>query len=163
MTAIATPGPVRADARRNRQIVLRAAAEVFAEDGLEVSLGRIARQAGVGAGTVYRHFPSKEILLEAVLAEQVEGFVAVADRWAARARPGDGRTCPNRRQASSAWTDMAPADCPAIVTLRRSPPEVLRHPQALSPDARRGRAYCRAGRAPGRSASRHSAASRIPH
>ncbi|MFF5297089.1 TetR/AcrR family transcriptional regulator [Paractinoplanes globisporus] len=89
MTAIATPGPVRADARRNRQIVLRAAAEVFAEDGLEVSLGRIARHAGVGAGTVYRHFPSKEILLEAVLAEQVEGFVAIADRWAARARPGD--------------------------------------------------------------------------
>jgi AcrR family transcriptional regulator len=81
--------PARADARRNRHLVLRAAARVFAEEGLEVSLGRIARHAGVGAGTVYRHFPSKEILLEAVLAEQVEGFAAGADRWSARARPGD--------------------------------------------------------------------------
>lgn len=43
----------------------------------------------MGAGTVYRHFPSKENLLEAVLAEQVEGFVAAADRWAAQAAPGD--------------------------------------------------------------------------
>ncbi|MEV0973081.1 TetR/AcrR family transcriptional regulator [Microtetraspora glauca] len=79
----------RADARRNREIVLRTATRVFAEEGLEVSLGRIAQRAGVGAGTVYRHFPSKEILVEAVLAEHVEGLVAAADRWAARAAPGD--------------------------------------------------------------------------
>jgi AcrR family transcriptional regulator len=79
----------RADARRNREIVLRTAMRVFAEEGLEVSLGRIAQHAGVGAGTVYRHFPSKEILVEAVLAEHVEGFVAAADRWTARAAPGD--------------------------------------------------------------------------
>lgn len=46
-------------------------------------------RAGVGAGTVYRHFPSKEILIEAVLTEHVTGLVAAADRWAARAAPGE--------------------------------------------------------------------------
>ncbi|ADI03523.1 transcriptional regulator, TetR family protein [Streptomyces bingchenggensis BCW-1] len=54
-----------------------------------MSLGRIAQRAGVGAGTVYRHFPTKEILIEAVLAEHVERLVTAADRWAARAAPGD--------------------------------------------------------------------------
>jgi AcrR family transcriptional regulator len=79
----------RADARRNREIVLRTAVRAFADEGLEVSLGRIAQQAGVGAGTVYRHFPSKEVLLEAVLAEQVDRMAVAAGQWAARAAPGD--------------------------------------------------------------------------
>jgi AcrR family transcriptional regulator len=87
---MAPPAPsARADARRNREIVLRTAARAFAEEGLEVSLGSIAQRAGVGAGTVYRHFPSKEILLEAVLAEHVDSLVDAADRWTARAAPGD--------------------------------------------------------------------------
>ncbi|RAY14110.1 TetR/AcrR family transcriptional regulator [Actinomadura craniellae] len=92
MTTSPAPGAApagRVDARRNREIVLRTAKRVFAEEGLEVSLGQIAQRAGVGAGTVYRHFPSKEILIEAVLAEHIEGLVAAADRWAARAAPGD--------------------------------------------------------------------------
>jgi AcrR family transcriptional regulator len=79
----------RADARRNREVVLRTAARIFAENGLEMSLGQIAERAGVGAGTVYRHFPSKEILVEAVLADHVESLVDAADRWTARAAPGD--------------------------------------------------------------------------
>jgi AcrR family transcriptional regulator len=54
-----------------------------------VSLGRIAEQAGVGAGTVYRHFPSKETLIEAVFAEHIEGLAAAAGGWAARAAPGN--------------------------------------------------------------------------
>ena len=83
------PGAGRADARRNREVVLRTAVRVFAEDGLEVSLGRIAQRAGVGAGTVYRHFPSKATLIEAVLAEHVAGLTLAADRWADRAAPGD--------------------------------------------------------------------------
>ncbi|MDT0547542.1 TetR/AcrR family transcriptional regulator [Streptomyces lonegramiae] len=90
MTAAPDAAPAgRADARRNREIVLSTAMRVFAEEGLAVSLGRIAQRAGVGAGTVYRHFPSKEILVEAVLAEHIERLVAAADRWAARAAPGD--------------------------------------------------------------------------
>ncbi|MEO3830350.1 helix-turn-helix domain-containing protein [Actinomadura sp. B10D3] len=90
MTAAPDAAPaLRTDARRNREIVLSTAMRVFAEEGLEVSLGRIAQRAGVGAGTVYRHFPSKEILIEAALARHVEGLVAAADRWAARAAPGE--------------------------------------------------------------------------
>jgi AcrR family transcriptional regulator len=89
---VSAPAPApgrRADALRNRETVLRTATRVFAEEGTQVSLGRIAERAGVGAGTVYRHFPNKEILLEAVLAEHVEGLVAAADRWTARAAPGE--------------------------------------------------------------------------
>lgn len=88
----AAPGAARAgrtDARRNRELVLRTAMRVFADEGMQVSLGRIAQRAGVGAGTVYRHFPSKEILVEAVLAEHIEGLVAAAGRWASRVAPGD--------------------------------------------------------------------------
>lgn len=80
-------GVGRADARRNRTRVLAAASRAFDEHGLDISLGAIARQAGVGAGTVYRHFPSKEILLEAVLVQQVDDRVAAARRWAARTDP----------------------------------------------------------------------------
>ncbi|GGK86931.1 hypothetical protein Sme01_48140 [Sphaerisporangium melleum] len=87
MTAAPVAG--RADARRNRDLVLRTAMRVIAEEGLQASLGRIAQRAGVGAGTVYRHFPSKDILVEAVLAEHLEVLVAAARRWSARAAPGE--------------------------------------------------------------------------
>ncbi|MDX3101135.1 TetR/AcrR family transcriptional regulator [Nonomuraea angiospora] len=90
MTAAPLAAPAgRVDARRNRELVLRTAMRVFAEEGPEASLGRIAQRAGVGAGTVYRHFPSKDILLEAVLAEHLDALVAATDRWRARAAPGD--------------------------------------------------------------------------
>uniref|UniRef100_A0AAU3H1L0 TetR/AcrR family transcriptional regulator n=1 Tax=Streptomyces sp. NBC_01401 TaxID=2903854 RepID=A0AAU3H1L0_9ACTN len=77
----------RADARRNRTKVLAAASRAFDEQGLDVSLVAIAGEAGVGAGTVYRHFPSKEILLEAVLVGQVDELVDAARRWSARTDP----------------------------------------------------------------------------
>ena len=90
MTAAPSAGPAgRADARRNRELVLRTAMRMFAAEGLGVPLGRIAQRAGVGPATVYRHFPSKDVLVEAVFAEHIEGLVAAADRWAARAAPGD--------------------------------------------------------------------------
>jgi AcrR family transcriptional regulator len=58
--------PMRADARRNRARLLEVAERVFADRGIEASTEEIARQAGVGVGTVFRHFPTKEALLEAV-------------------------------------------------------------------------------------------------
>ena len=64
--------PLRADARRNRARVLDAATEAFAAEGPTVPLDEIARRAGVGAGTVYRHFPTKEALLHAVLNDRLE-------------------------------------------------------------------------------------------
>lgn len=68
--------PLRADARRNRARVLEAAYDAFADEGVGVPLDEIARRAGVGAGTVYRHFPSKEALFEAVLSDRVERLIA---------------------------------------------------------------------------------------
>jgi AcrR family transcriptional regulator len=79
---------LRADARRNREKVLRAAREAFAESGYDVPLDEIAARAGVGAGTVYRHFPSKEALFEAVTRARVEDLIADAQQRAAAAEPG---------------------------------------------------------------------------
>jgi AcrR family transcriptional regulator len=67
--------PLRADARRNRDRVLEAARAAFAAGGLDASLDEIARRAGVGAGTVYRHFPTKEALFEAVVLERIEELI----------------------------------------------------------------------------------------
>jgi AcrR family transcriptional regulator len=67
---------MRADARRNRDQILRAADEAFAEEGLAVPVDEIARRAGVGAGTLYRHFPTKEALFEAVLISHMDAIAA---------------------------------------------------------------------------------------
>src|ERR1700759_624054 len=66
---------LRADARRNREKVLHAARETFAESGYDVPLDEIARRAGVGAGTVYRHFPTKEALFSAVIESRMQAMV----------------------------------------------------------------------------------------
>jgi AcrR family transcriptional regulator len=70
--------PLRADARRNRERVLDAARRAFAEQGYAVPLDEIAAAAGVGPGTVYRHFPTKEALFEAVSVANVEDLAADA-------------------------------------------------------------------------------------
>ncbi|UNO40921.1 TetR/AcrR family transcriptional regulator [Streptomyces sp. MST-110588] len=70
--------PSRADARRNRALVLEAARSAFEEQGLGVPLDEIARRAGVGAGTVYRHFPSKEALFRAAIADRIRLFADTA-------------------------------------------------------------------------------------
>ena len=64
--------PKRADARRNYEKVLAAAREAFAEGGESTSLEEIARRAGVGIGTLYRHFPSRQALVEALYLDEVE-------------------------------------------------------------------------------------------
>jgi AcrR family transcriptional regulator len=71
----------RADARRNRERVLAAAREQFAANGLDAQIDDIARRADVGVGTVYRHFPTKETLLEALAADR---FTRLAE-WAREA------------------------------------------------------------------------------
>lgn len=80
--------PLRADARRNRARVLAAAREAFAEQGAGVPLDEIARRAAVGAGTVYRHFPTKEALFEAVVLGQVDDLVEEAHALAGAEDPG---------------------------------------------------------------------------
>ncbi|WP_205718556.1 TetR/AcrR family transcriptional regulator [Actinomadura sp. WMMA1423] len=81
--------PQRVDARRNRERILQAAFEAFAADGRLVPLDDIARRAGVGAGTVYRHFPTKEALFEAVVADRLERVVDEAQALVRADDPGE--------------------------------------------------------------------------
>jgi AcrR family transcriptional regulator len=80
--------PPRADAKRNREKVLTAAREAFAASGYGVPLDEIAALAGVGPGTVYRHFPSKEELFEAVIAARLGDLIEDARGRAADPDPG---------------------------------------------------------------------------
>ncbi|MEU6038569.1 helix-turn-helix domain-containing protein [Actinomadura sp. NPDC047616] len=79
---------LRADARRNRERILRAAQEAFAEEGRLVPLDEIARRANVGAGTVYRHFPTKEALFWEVVSHRLNGIVTDARALLTAADPG---------------------------------------------------------------------------
>jgi AcrR family transcriptional regulator len=71
--------PQRADARRNFDALLDAAREVFAEGGADASLEEIARRAGVGIGTLYRNFPTRQDLFEAVYVDEVEALARTAE------------------------------------------------------------------------------------
>ena len=86
MSATSPPdGAMRADARRNRQRLIEAALAAFAEHGADdASLDEIARRAGVGIGTLYRHFPTRQALLEAVYRSQVEALCAQAEEYSAQ-------------------------------------------------------------------------------
>jgi AcrR family transcriptional regulator len=84
---------LRADATRNRLAVVRAAREVFAEQGLEAPLEEIARRADVGIATLYRRFPSRESLIAAALLEKIREYAAAARRALAASDPWDGFAC----------------------------------------------------------------------
>lgn len=79
--------PLRRDAERNRQRILAAAAEVFTQRGLDASLDDVAREAGVGVGTVYRRFPDKEALVAELFRDRIEAMVAVAEEACAKPDP----------------------------------------------------------------------------
>jgi AcrR family transcriptional regulator len=80
--------PLRADARRNRERLLEVADRVFTERGVGASTEEVARAAGVGIGTLFRHFPTKEALLAAVLAERLTRLAAEAEALAGDPDPG---------------------------------------------------------------------------
>jgi AcrR family transcriptional regulator len=81
--------PLRADAARNRARVLEVAYDTFAAEGLSVPIDEIARRAGVGAGTVYRHFPTKEALFGAVVQDRLQQMVAFGRDLLESAEPGE--------------------------------------------------------------------------
>jgi AcrR family transcriptional regulator len=91
---IDTERPLRADARRNREKILAAAAHVFAEEGLEAHLERIAKEAGVGSGTLYRNFPTREALIEAAYRNELSRLCDAAPDLLAALPP---------REALRAW------------------------------------------------------------
>jgi len=83
------PRPMRSDARENREKLLVAAREHFAAGGPDASLEAIARTAGVGIGTLYRHFPTREALIEAVYCNEVDQLCAAAAELLGEREPAD--------------------------------------------------------------------------
>ena len=81
--------PLRADAARNRALLLAAAAAEFAEHGLDASVADIARRAGVGKGTVFRHFATKDDLLAAIVLDRIDSLVTAGDRLLHAGDAGD--------------------------------------------------------------------------
>jgi AcrR family transcriptional regulator len=86
----APPRRLRRDARRNRDALVEAARQVFCDHGLEAPLEQIARQAGVGIGTLYRHFPNRAALLDAVGSDHLQSHIDVAEQALAADDPWDG-------------------------------------------------------------------------
>jgi len=89
-SAVLAERPQRADARRNRERVLAAAEELFAEHGASVQMADVARRAGVGVGTVCRNFATKEALVEALLDEMLEPLVVASELALADPDPAEG-------------------------------------------------------------------------
>jgi AcrR family transcriptional regulator len=134
--------PLRADARRNRSRLLEAAEAVFATGGLSAPVEEIARQAGVGIGTVYRHFPAKEALFEAILVRHFERLAEQADTLSSSGDPGaaffglftrmveDAKTKKAFADAlARAGVDVKAATATAAQELRRSLGALLRRAQ----------------------------------
>jgi AcrR family transcriptional regulator len=89
-SVIGTGKPLRADARRNRERVLKAARAVFAEQGIDAQIDDVAKRAKVGVGTVYRHFPTKEALVDALVRERFEEIADYAQEALERGDAWEG-------------------------------------------------------------------------
>ena len=122
--AVPTKRPMRADARRNYDKLIAAARDAFTEQGAAASLEDIARRAGVGIGTLYRHFPTRHDLLEAVYVDEVEALsrsatdalVAVTQAALARAWTRRAAIRTSTVGASIATTEATRAtDAPTII------------------------------------------------
>lgn len=136
---------LRADARRNRDRVVRTAEQLFATEGLGVSLDEIARRAGVGPGTVHRHFPTKEALYLAVATDQLEQLVTEAEVLVADGDPAALYSQLSRMMAAGAENvAVKSALVAAEFDLRTAAPgvaaDLTRHVAALLDRARAVRA-----------------------
>jgi AcrR family transcriptional regulator len=98
--------PLRRDAQRNRQRILKAASVVFTERGLDVTLDEVARHAGVGVGTVYRRFGTKEDLVEALFVDRIEEIAALAEEAAMAPDPWSGLACFMEQAATKLAGDL---------------------------------------------------------
>jgi AcrR family transcriptional regulator len=142
--------PLRADARRNREKVLAAARAVFADHGVDAQMDDVARRADVGVGTVYRHFPTKDALLNALTDEQFDVIAAYAremleldDPWEAFVRTlwfGGEKTAGDRAFAEiiSVASEGPPRPCPGQDDLIVTVGEMMRRSIAagrMRPDA----------------------------
>jgi AcrR family transcriptional regulator len=97
---------LRADARRNRERIMSSGRELFARDGPEAQMDEIAARAGVGIGTVYRHFPTKEALLTAMVRERFQEFAEIATLAEDTVDPGEALETVMRRSAEAVEGDV---------------------------------------------------------
>jgi AcrR family transcriptional regulator len=88
--AVDAPRPMRADALKNHEKILLAAEEIFALDGVNVPIDIVAERAGVGIGTLYRHFPTKEALFEAIVTTRLTSLIATAEQYLKDFGPKEG-------------------------------------------------------------------------
>ncbi|GAA2906154.1 TetR family transcriptional regulator [Actinoplanes cyaneus] len=105
-----TARPLRRDAQRNRERILLAAHDVFATRGFAATLDDVAHHAGVGVGTVYRRFPTKEALIEALFADRLEDLVSLAEDALALPSGWDGLTMLLRRSVGMHAVDRGLRD-----------------------------------------------------
>jgi len=118
-----SPSPARkprADAQRKRERILEVARPVFTRHGAEATLDDIARQAGIGSGTLYRHFPTRDALIEAVYRSEVEKLTAAGQRFAATMPPLEAlrawmllslTTWPTKGSSFPPWIPLRVAPC----------------------------------------------------
>jgi AcrR family transcriptional regulator len=99
--------PLRADAERNRQRLIESATAIFSERGLEVGVGEIAERAGVGRGTLFRNFPSKEDLIAAVVVERIRESVDRGRALLSAPDPGEALFSLIDQAAGRSQTDRA--------------------------------------------------------
>jgi AcrR family transcriptional regulator len=129
------PRPLRADARRNRERILLAARAAFAERGSEVQMDEIAQHAGVGVGTLYRHFPTKEALVVELVRQSVGGCIASAEQALHREDPWESVEWLVRHNAEEMARDAGMRDAIATVKFEDGCPwehsELRRHNAAL--------------------------------
>ncbi len=137
------PRQPRSDSERNRRRVLEAAEVVFASQGVGAPVDEIARQAGVGVGTVYRHFPTKEALYQAIVVDRMTQLVQEADGLATAEDPGAAlfavlsrivEVATQKRDLadalSRAGVDVKTASSDAFGEMRRAVDVLLRRAQA---------------------------------
>ncbi|MGW2514019.1 TetR/AcrR family transcriptional regulator [Streptomyces scopuliridis] len=108
--ARAVERPLRADAQRNRDKILAAAVRVFSEEGLDAHFERIAKEAGVGSGTLYRNFPTREALIEAAYRNEVARLCDAVPGLLAAMPPGEALRAWTRRFIDYATAKLGMAD-----------------------------------------------------
>jgi AcrR family transcriptional regulator len=102
-----TQRPLRADARRNLERIITSARALFAQQGAQAQMEDIAAHAGVGIGTLYRRFPTKESLMTALVRERFQEFAVIADEVEKTSDPADALATVMRRHAEAVEHDAA--------------------------------------------------------